>query len=411
MLENIKKAYFVGIKGVGMTSFAQILQHKGVEVVGSDTNEVFFTDAILNSLNISFFENFDARNLARCLPVDVVIASPAYLNSDNAEIQEAKKRNIPVLSWHQGLAQMFNAHYGVAVCGTHGKSTTTAMLGTILDKAGFNPTVVVGSRVNEWGSNARVGDSEYYVIEADEYKDSFLQYDPKIVAITNIEYDHPDYFQTKDQYLESFQTFQNKPSVEKVVKTPTDVADPIPLSVFGEYNQQNARLALQVAQEIGVEKQVAVNALQEFQGIARRCELYGEYNGALLYDDYAHHPTEITALYNGLRSKFFDRAIIFLFQPHTFSRTKALFDEFVGALRELDKVAILYSYASARENEEDVAGQNLAQALNAPYFSSHEQAIKHFQNTLQKNDLLCCVGAGDGWRVAEALRASTLQIN
>ena len=403
MLDHIKKAYFVGIKGVGMTSFAQILQHKGVEVVGSDTNEVFFTDAILNSLDISFFEGFNAKNFIGSLPVDVVIASPAYLNSDNKEIQEARKRDIPVMSWHQGLAQMFNNNYGIAVCGTHGKSTTTAMLGTILEKAGLDPTVVVGSRVNQWGGNARVGDSKYYVIEADEYKDSFLQYDPKIVAITNIEYDHPDYFETKEQYFKSFETFQNKSSVEKIVKTP-DVVHPISLPVLGEYNQQNARLALQVAQHAGVDEQSGLSALSEFQGIARRCEAYGEYNGALLYDDYAHHPTEITALYNGLHEKFSDRAIIFLFQPHTFSRTKALFNEFVDSLQKPDKVAILYSYASARENEEDVVGQNLAQALNAPYFSSHKQAITHFKNTLQKNNLLCCVGAGDGWRVVEALR-------
>ena len=289
MLENVKKAYFIGIKGVGMTSFTQILQNKGVEVVGSDTDEVFFTDAILRSLDISFFENFNANNLSRSLPVDVVIASPAYLNSDNAEIQEAHKRNIPVLSWHQGLAQMFNAHYGIAVCGTHGKSTTTAMLGTILDKAGFDPTVVVGSRVNEWGSNARVGNSAYYVIEADEYKDSFLQYNPKVVAITNIEYDHPDYFKTKEQYFESFRVFQNKSSVEKTVKTP-GVVGQLSLSVFGEYNQQNARLALEVARELGVDEQVGMRALQEFQGIARRCESYGEYSGALLYDDYGASP-------------------------------------------------------------------------------------------------------------------------
>ena len=403
MLENVKKAYFIGVKGVGMTSFAQILQHKGVEVVGSDTSEVFFTDAILKTLGIPFFENFDADNLTCSLPVDVVVASPAYLKSYNVEVQEAQKRGIPVVSWHQGLAQMFNAHYGVAVCGTHGKSTTTAMLGAILEEAGLDPTVVVGSRVNEWGSNARVGNSAYYVIEADEYNDSFLQYNPKVIAITNIEYDHPDYFKTKEQYFKSFETFQAQSSVEKVVQTPTTL-ESIPLSVFGEYNQQNANLALRVACELGVEKEVAVGALQKFSGIARRCESYGEYNGALLYDDYAHHPTEISALCEGLRSKFPDYSLVFLFQPHTFSRTKALFDEFVGALGKPDKVAILYSYASARENEEDVVGQRLAQELDAPYFASHKQAFDHFKNTLEKDEVFCCVGAGDGWRVVEMLR-------
>ena len=155
---------------------------------------------------------------------------------------------------------------------------------------------------------------------------------------------------------------------------------------------------------MGVEKRVALSALREFQGIARRCESYGAYNGALLYDDYAHHPTEISALHQAFSQQFPERNLIFLFQPHTFSRTKALFDEFVDALQKPHKVAVLYSYGSARENEQDIVGQNLAQQLRAPYFSDHDQATRYFHDTLTRNDLLCCVGAGDGWRVALHLK-------
>ena len=220
-LEHIQKAYFVGIKGVGMTAFAQILQKQGVQVFGSDTPEVFFTDAILRSLGIPFFEEFNAQNLIQSFPVDVVIASPAYLASNNVEIQEAEKRAIPVMSWHQGLAQMFNKNYGIAVCGTHGKSTTTAMLGSVLEKAGFDPTVVVGSKVNAWGGNARVGKSKYYVIEADEYKDSFLQYNPQIVAITNIEYDHPIILQLKNNIFSRLMHFNANNRLKRLSKRRT----------------------------------------------------------------------------------------------------------------------------------------------------------------------------------------------
>lgn len=404
MIENIQKAYFIGIKGVGMTAFAQLLQHRGVAVIGSDTKEKFFTDDVLHSLDINFFEEFNKNNLTSSMPLDIVISSPAYIESENEEITEAKKQNIPIISWHQGLAAIFNQNYGIAVCGTHGKSTTAAMLGVILESAGLDPTVIVGGRVNQWGKNARIGESKYYVLETDEYKDAFLQYKPKIIAATNVEYDHPDYFKTREQYVQSFEKFFSTVDRKNIFTTPEEQdLENIHMSVLGLYNQKNANLAMNVAKSLGVDEYSSTVALQNFKGIARRGEFYGKYNGAFLYDDYAHHPTEIKALYNGIHEKYPEANIYFLFQPHTFSRTKEFLDEFVDSLKKPNGVGILHTYSSAREYEDDEIGRQLAKKLDAPYFSSHNEAEQYFRKLLKKKDILFSVGAGDGWNVVKDL--------
>jgi len=397
---HIQSAYFIGIKGVGMTAFAQVLKAKGVSVSGSDTTEQFFTDHILQNLHILYTEGFDEKNIPD--GVDVVVASPAYLGSDNPEIRAVEQRGIPLLSWHAGVAEFFNQAYGIAVCGTNGKSTTTAMLGFILEYAGYDPTVVVGSRVNAWQSNARVGSSKYFLIEADEYKDAFLHYYPAVVLITNIEYDHPDYFPTKESYKKSFDTFMGRAQKENVFHTPK-TGKRFSLKMPGEYNQENARLAYAAASSLGVKDTVIEEALARFTGLARRFEYYGEYKGAMLYDDYAHHPTELTAFIQGVREKYSKEQLIVLFQPHTFSRTDALFDDFVESLSRADQVAILQTYGSAREVGDDVIGERLAHALQSKYFSSLSEATEYFRATLGASTVFATVGAGDGWQVVKAL--------
>ena len=385
-----------------MAAYAQILQGRSVAVSGSDTQEHFFTDSVLKELNIPFIEGFSAANVPDT--VDVVITSPAYINTDNPEIQEVKKRGLPLLTWHDGLAELFNANFGIAVCGTHGKSTTTAMLGIILEKAGLDPTVMVGSRVNAWGSNARVGKSKYYLIEADEYRDAFLHYNPKLIVVTNIEYDHPDYFPTPDSYAMSFKKFMDRVSDENLVHTP-ETLQHFNLVVPGEHNQRNANIAYEAALKLGIDPAVARQALESFNGLARRFEHYGSHNGAPLYDDYAHHPTEISALLQGAREHFPAKKIVVLFQPHTFSRTEKLMSDFVSALSRPDSVAILRTYGSARESGEDTMGKLLADKLKAPYFATHKEAVEHFSRTLTANDVLFAVGAGDGWQVLRDLVA------
>lgn len=400
-ITKIQSAYFIGIKGVGMAAFAQILRGRGVAVSGSDTTEIFFTDDVLRSLNIPFTEGFSADNVPS--DVDIVITSPAYINTDNPEILRVKELGKELITWHDGLAQFFNAGFGIAVCGTHGKSTTTAMLGTILEQAGMDPTVMVGSRVNAWNSNARVGKSDYFVIEADEYREAFLHYSPKMIVVTNIEYDHPDYFPTVESYEAAFAEFTGRVTRENLIHTPSELV-PFALKFPGEHNQKNANAAYRAALCLGVDADIARSALEGFSGLARRFEYVGEYRGMPLYDDYAHHPTEITALLQGAREQFSDKKISVLFQPHTFSRTERLFDEFVTALSRADSVAILRTYGSARESGEDTIGQKLAQALNAPYFSHHEEAAAYFADNASEHSVLFSVGAGDGWQVLRALK-------
>ncbi len=395
-----KSAYFIGIKGVGMTAFAQFLQAKGFYVSGSDTNEVFFTDSVLKMLEIPFTEGFNKKNIPE--KVDLIITSPAYKNSDNPEILEAQNKGLPIFSWHEYLAKFFNKQFGIAVCGTNGKSTTTAMLGFVLEQAGYDPTVIVGSKINAWKSNARIGKSKYFIIEADEYKNAFLNYYPKIICITNIEYDHPDYFKTESDYKKSFELFSKRTHKENVIHTPHN-KQKFDLQLKGEHNQENARLVFDVCKKLKINDNIIRRALSEFSGLARRFESYGEFKQAKLYDDYAHTPTEIKALINGVREKYPDKKCIIMFQPHTFSRTSRMFDDFVISFKNADRVSILKTYGSAREQGEDIIGKKLATNSNALYFESCDDAIKYFQNNLDKNDVFVSVGAGDGWKVVKKL--------
>lgn len=404
MFKNVKNIYMVGIKGVGMTALAQILVARGMEVSGSDTDEKFFTDKVLSKLNIKFTEGFDENNVPT--DADLIISSVAYINSDNVEIAEAEKRKMEITTYPQALAELFNDSYGIAVAGSHGKSTTSAMLGFILEYAGEDPTVVVGSRVNQWSSNARADRGKYFVIEADEYRDAFLQYEPKMILLTNIDYDHPDYFPTEKSYNMSFKNFTDRVPTDKLIQT-TNLEEKFNLQLPGRYNQENAYLAYRAALKLGVVAETAREALEKFEGLARRFESYGRYMGALLFDDYAHHPYEVKSLLEAVREKYKNKKIIILFQPHTFTRTQILFDDFTKAFVSADNVYILKTYTSAREEGEDVWGEKLANAIGADYFEDHKTALEHFKKELSDDMVFLTVGAGDGWQILEGLRDLT----
>ncbi|MDX1607994.1 MAG: cyanophycin synthetase [Candidatus Spechtbacterales bacterium] len=400
-LGDKKNTYLIGIKGVGMTALAQILKSRGIGVMGSDTDEKFFTDEVLDKLGIEVIENFSEGNISP--DIDLVIRSQAYTKENNIEVFEAEKRGVDIITYPEALAELFNSSYGIAVCGTHGKSTTSAMLGFILEKAGFDPTVVVGSRINEWGSNARAGNSKYFVIEADEYKSAFLRYKPKMIILTNIDFDHPDAFKNENEYRKVFEKFMSDNNEAKLIDGRNIEIKDFNLKLPGAYNLENATLAYRAALSLGVEKSKAVEALEGFGGLARRFESYGEYRGALLYDDYAHHPTEIRAVLKGAKQKYPGKKIIALFQPHTYSRTEALFGEFIDALEGADEVYILKTYGSAREEGEDTSGKNLADKLNTKYFQTHKDAAEFIKNKLNKDVLFLALGAGDGWEVLKLL--------
>jgi UDP-N-acetylmuramate--alanine ligase len=435
-LSNIKKTYFIGIKGVGMTALAQVLQGRGIEVLGSDTDEEFFTDAVLKRLKIKVIEGFNKENIPA--NVDAVIVSTAYLGQGvkNPEVAEVKKRGMPLLTYAQVLGMLFKEKYGIAVAGTHGKSTVTAMLGVVLEEAGLDPTVIVGTKVLQWQSNARVGQSQYLVAEADEYRNNFLHYSPQALVLTSLEYDHPDFFKDFEEYKETFRELIRKiPSsgfivansqdkqVKEVVKEAScrvieyglphvlsqknpDVEEKIELQVPGQHNLLNALAVMTVGRELGIKITTIKKALANFKGTSRRFELKEETRGILFIDDYAHHPTEIQATLKAAKTLYPQRKIWAVFQPHTFSRTQALLKEFAQSFHQADEVIILDIYGSAREKAGGVHAQDLVREIKkykddqVRYIATIEQAREYLKKQCQPGQVVLTMGAGDVWKLS-----------
>ena len=442
----------MGIKGVGMTGLAQLLKARGFRVSGSDTHEKFFTDAILKRLRIPVMEHFSAKNIRGA---DLIISSNAYLGKKplHLEIAAARKKQIPILSYPYVVAQLFNNSFGIAVAGSHGKSTLSAMLAITLEKLGTDPTALIGAEVLNWKTTARTGKKSphYFVLEADEYKEAFLKYKPKIIVITSVDWDHPDVFPSPKNYRAAFISFikQLAPDgiivfwgddlgVQKIVSYATKKAKKISYgtgshavkvtkvkvsphgtsfnvtykgkslgqfhtALIGRRNALNALAVISICLSLGFTNGAIRKALATFRGTRRRFEVLSHKKGPLIIDDYGHHPAEIEATVRAAREAFPKRRILVLFQPHTFSRTQALFPDFVSALTTADKVYILTTYGSAREQKGVVGSKDLAWALKSPYFDTHQSAIRYLSRELQPGDVLLAMGAGDQWRIAKKL--------
>jgi UDP-N-acetylmuramate--alanine ligase len=419
-LRSTHSAYLIGIKGVGMTALAQILHARGVRVSGSDIAQHFFTDDVLRRAGIPFVEGFLAEHVP---DADLVIRSTAYAD-DHVEVAEARRRGLAVTTYPEAVAMVFNAGRGIAICGTHGKTTTTAMLGWVLKSAGLEPTVLVGSEVPQFGGNALVGSGEVMVLEADEYQDKLQYYQPFGVILTNIEYDHPDFFPSFDAYVDAFRRFVQKipadgflvacaddPVVVEVARgTRATViwyglthppAPPLPqgggetekgvlaskvsgetthffpslgggeregvggisLQLPGRHNVQNALAVLAVTDRFGVPRDVALRALAEFQGTRRRFEVVGEVGDVTIIDDYGHHPTEIQATLAAVKERYPGRRILCAFHPHTFTRTIALKGAFATAFRGADQTYVMDIYGSAREQHGGITAEELAHMI------------------------------------------------
>ena len=416
-----KRVHMVGVKGVGMAALAEVLVKNGFIVSGSDAKEDFITAGALKLLNIPIAE-FSVENIKGA---EAVIRSNAY-NSDNEEVRAAQDLNIPVFSYPEVVAELFNAHYGIAVAGSHGKTTTTAMLAHILKSAGKNVTAIVGSTVLDWGSGAVSGDLDkpdaLFVLEADEYKEAFLNYRPRGAIITNIDYDHPDYFKTAGDYENAFAKFiaqipENgflvinaddarlkelaKKAKAKVIEARAgDFSLPV-LHLPGEHNRANAVLAYRAALELGVSETEAKTALANFKGTARRMELVGESNGAVIYDDYAHHPSEIKATLKAVREKYPTKKIVAVFQPHTYSRTKALFGDFAQSFSDADEVILTDVFSSAREQkDESVNISDMAAALEGngkkiTFLKNKIDIPACLKEYLNQSNVIITMGAGD----------------
>lgn len=431
-LKNIHSAHFIGIGGIGVSAVARLMLLRGVAVSGSDRDRSLITEK-LESEGSKIFIGHDAKYVpANC---ELVVYSPAVAN-DNPELMIARERGIQTLSYPEVLGMISRGMRTIAVAGTHGKTTTTAMIAGVLVGAQVNPTVIVGSLLKS-GTNFIAGTSNIFVVEACEYKRSFLQLSPEILVITNIDNDHLDYYGTIEGVQKAFAELVEKvpangvivcdpndprvaPTLAKAVARIVDYSLGIPtpkleLAVPGEHNKKNAKAALAVAQIVGVESREAENLLSQFQGTWRRMEYKGKTNkGALVYDDYAHHPTEIKATLQGFRAKYPSSTIRVVFQPHLYSRTKLLLNDFAQSFNDADEVIVAPIYAAREANDPTISAEILAQHI------VDEQKVprprtwamldfitieNYLRETETANDIVVTMGAGDVFKVGELFLA------
>ncbi|GAB4358102.1 MAG: UDP-N-acetylmuramate--L-alanine ligase [Gammaproteobacteria bacterium] len=454
---RIRRIHMVGIGGAGMGGIAEVLLNLGYQVTGSDLSENAVTRH-LAECGAQIFRGHDARNVVDC---GVVVISSA-ISHDNPEVQAARAARIPVIPRAEMLAELMRFRYGIAVAGTHGKTTTTSLVASLLAEGGLDPTFVIGGRLNSAGTNARLGSGQYLVAEADESDASFLYLQPVLAVITNIDADHMQTYQGDfDQLRETFLEFLHHlpfyglavlclddpevasilPEVSKPVLTygtdpRADVrvdnirqqglqthftvhrsGESTPLEVTlnlpGRHNVLNATAAVAVAQEVGVERQAIVRALAAFQGIGRRFEINGEVElpcgRVMLVDDYGHHPREIAATLEAVRSGWPGRRVVVAFQPHRYSRTRELFEDFAQVLSGVETLLLTEVYAAGEAPLAGADGRTLSRAIRArgrvdPIFVEDVQALPEvLPGILQDGDILLTLGAGDIGAVAARL--------
>ncbi len=428
-LNGIKKIYFTGIKGVAMTALALCAQDMGIEVTGSDTKELFVTDKILKDRKIDWVEGFKPENIDR--KYDLLITTGAHGGLNNPEVVKAKKMGIPVLTQAEALGEITRGKEVIAVCGVGGKTTTSALIAHILNYVGLQPSYLVGvGKIYPLGYPGRyVKDSKYFVCEADEFVNSpgvdntprFMFLAPRVVVVTNIEYDHPDVYPSFTDTLSAYQRFFKKipkdgllianaedKNVDQITKTllcrivKFKSDERVETSLPGIYNRKNIAAAIAVADYLKIPREKTLEAIKLFKGTQRRFEKIGvTEEGALVYDDYAHHPKELEAVITAARKEFPHKRIIVVFQPHTYSRTKALMKEFSQAFSGADIVGLMDIYASARETPDpEVTSQKLAQLVSEYnpqvfYTGDHQSTLDWLNKTLGKNDVLLTLGAGN----------------
>jgi len=437
-IDNYKHLHFVGIKGVGMTALALCAQDLGIKVTGSDTQEVFVTDAILKERKIDWKVGFSIDNLEN--KPDLVITTGAHGGLENPEVLAAKNLGIPVLTQAEALGEISKDKVTVAVCGVGGKTTTSALIAHILSFSGLNPSWAIGvGKIFPLGYPGKYDkEGKLFVCEADEFVNSpgidntpkFLFLTPRIVVVTNIEHDHPDVYptlsDTKKAYLDFFRKIPkdgllvangNDKNIKDVIKNLScpivtfSLSDKIETSLPGEYNQRNIAAAIAVADYLKIPREVTIKAIKTFKGTQRRFERVGATKeGAIIIDDYAHHPNEIKAVLKATKELYPDNRIIAVFQPHTYSRTKVLFSDFAKAFIHADIACFMDIYASAREKkDESVSSKNLAKETKKDnkksyYIGGHDGAIKWLKNHLKKGDVLLTLGAGDIFYINEKLK-------
>ncbi len=423
----MKKVHFIGIGGIGVSAVARMMLHEGKQVSGSDRSKSEITE-VLEAIGVRVFYDQKAENIPA--DTDLVVYTVA-ITDENPELQQAKKMGVKLLTYPQFVGAISKDKYTIAVSGTHGKTTTTAMIAKVLIDAGLDPTVIVGSLVkDEKGdrTNFIPGKSKYLVIEACEYKRSFLNYYPQILVITNIDNDHLDYYKDVADIQSAFHelaervpqegfvvTDKNNSAVAPVLKDlEAKVINytlynnlPIELKVPGKHNKKNAAAAFAVGTALGLDTKVIQASLESFAGTWRRFEYKGEtQKGARVYDDYGHHPTEIKATLQGARELYPRERLIVAFQPHLYSRTKLLLEEFATAFELADEVILGPIYAAREVDDGTVSSEILAAKISEhDQFSKAFPTLKETEDYLstksKKGDVIIVMGAGDIYKIAE----------
>lgn len=456
-MRKITKIHFVGIGGAGMSGIAEVLTNLEYQVSGSDLNENIATKR-LRQLGADVTIGHAAENIHDC---DVVVTSTA-VNETNPEVVAAREKRIPIIPRAEMLAELMRFRYGIAVAGTHGKTTTTSLVASILAEAGLDPTYVIGGKLNSSASNAKLGASRYLVAEADESDASFLYLQPMMSVVTNIDADHlstygGDFEVLKKTFIEFLHHLPfygraimcaddnvirevlsqiTRPVITYGISSEADVQASnvhyeamqshfdvclperdskisVTLSLPGEHNVLNALAAICVANQLGVEDVVIQKALTEFQGIGRRMQQYGEIetvNGQItLVDDYGHHPTEVSASIKAIRTAWPERRLVVVFQPHRYSRTQDLFEDFSQVLAATDVLVLSEVYAAGEAVIPTADGRSLAAAIRArgrvnPVFVEDIELVPEtLSNILQANDVVLTLGAGSVGAIAASL--------
>lgn len=424
-IKTTGRIHFIGIGGIGMSALARFYLHEGRQVSGSDRAGSIITEG-LEKEGVTIFLSQQAANITADIELIVYTEAMAH---DHEEMVAARALLVPMMNYFDALGAIANEYYLIAVAGSHGKTTTTAMLTDILERAGLDPTAIIGSLRSKTGSNFRAGKSKYAVVEACEYKRDFLSLKPDVLIITNIDYEHVDYYTSLTDVQSAFRELAMKvpedgavitdtknphvtPVVEGLTCTVLDyrpaISLTLPLKQPGLHNRQNAAAAHTAATFVGVAGEVALTALSQFAGTWRRFEYKGEVNGAPVYDDYAHHPKENAAAIAGTRELYPDRELVVVFQSHTYTRTHELFDDFARELARADRVIVLPIYAAREENVSGVTAEALVTAINtlgtrAEFVPSTEAAAELVKSTVTPNCLVVVMGAGEVTEVASAL--------
>jgi UDP-N-acetylmuramate--alanine ligase len=448
MFRKIQKLHFVGIGGIGMSGIAELLLNLGYQVSGSDLRLSLATER-LAALGGKIRSGHNAANIEDS---DVVVISSA-VHSDNVEVIEAKRLQIPVIPRAEMLAELMRLKYGVAVAGSHGKTTTTSMIATVLVSGGLDPTAVIGGRLNAFGSNAKLGKGDFLVAEADESDGSFLKLSPAIAVVTNIDREHLDHYADLNEIQAAFTAFANKvpfygaavlclddpnvqaiiPQIERRIITygVSNQADlvgshiefrgfgascqlrykgnplgALNLRIPGKHGILNSLAAVAVGLELEIPFEKIADALASFQNADRRFQIKGKKGDILVVDDYGHHPTEIVATLCAARNAS-DRRIVTVFQPHRYTRTKALEEDFACAFNNADILLVLPIYAAGETPIPGISAERLIELIKrhghrdasfAPDFSAIQPILRE---KLRDGDLLITLGAGDVWKVGE----------